>query len=101
MNQSLLALALAVRIASAGSDYYPPPDSKGGWRSLTSANDAKLQKVAGMDRAKLEEAFEFAKETTQHGGLVVVRHGWLVYEKYFGRGARNANPDMASCGKAF
>ena len=87
--------------APAASDYFPPADSKGGWRSLTSASDADLLKKAGMDRAKLDEAFEFAKDTTQHGGLLVVRHGWLVYEKYFGRADRNANPDMASCGKAF
>jgi hypothetical protein len=88
-------------MAPAAWDYCPPPDSKGGWRSLTSANDGEFRKKAGMDRGKLDEAFAFAKETTQHGGLVVVRHGWLVYEKYFGRADRNANPDMASCGKAF
>ena len=100
MKCLVLALIAAV-VAPAASDYFPPPDSKGGWRSLTSASDAELLKKAGMDRAKLDEAFEFAKDTTQHGGLVVVRHGWLVYEKYFGRADRNANPDMASCGKAF
>lgn len=100
MRRLILAVALAQAIYSA-SPYYPPADNNGGWRSLTSANDAKLRKVAGMDREKLDQAFEFAKSSTQHGGLVVVRHGWLVYEKYFGRGNRNANPDMASCGKAF
>ena len=44
---------------------------------------------------------EFEKETSQHGGLVVVRHGYLVYERYFGKGNREAHPDMASIGKAF
>ena len=97
----LILVVVAAVVAPAASDYFPPPDSKGGWRSLTSASDAELLKKAGMDRAKLDAAFEFAKDTTQHGGLVVVRHGWLVYEKYFGRADRNANPDMASCGKAF
>ena len=100
MKHLILVLMAAV-LAPAAADYFPPPDSKGGWRSLTSASDAELLKKAGMDRAKLDEAFEFAKDTTQHGGLLVVRHGWLVYEKYFGRADRNANPDMASCGKAF
>ncbi len=61
----------------------------------------KLRQVAGMDRQKLDEAFQYAQETSQHGGLLVARHGWLVYEKYFGRGNREANPQMASCGKAF
>jgi CubicO group peptidase (beta-lactamase class C family) len=30
-----------------------------------------------------------------------VRHGYLFFERYFGRAARDANPDMASTGKAF
>jgi CubicO group peptidase (beta-lactamase class C family) len=92
---------LTAAISGAAGDYFPPPDSRGGWRSLTSASDKELLRKAGMDRAKLDAAFEFAKDTTQHGGLVVVRHGWLAYERYFGKAGRNANPDMASCGKAF
>lgn len=31
----------------------------------------------------------------------MVRHGYLAFEKYFGRAHRNANPDMASTGKAY
>src|SRR5437660_830438 len=80
-------------------DYYPPPDKDGGWRSLTDAGN--IRKLAGMDLSRLDQAFEFEKETSQHGGLIVVRHGYLVYEKYFGKGNREAHPDMASIGKAF
>jgi CubicO group peptidase (beta-lactamase class C family) len=90
----------AFPVCGAG-EYYPPPDSEGGWRSLINQNAENLRKVAGIDRAKLDKAFQMAEETTQHGGLIVVRHGYLVYEKYFGRAARESNPDMASCGKAF
>src|SRR3984957_16278253 len=54
-----------------------------------------------MDLSRLDQALEFEKETSQHGGLLVVRHGYLVYEKYFGKGNREAHPDMASIGKAF
>src|ERR1700730_9364785 len=84
---------------ASGADYYPPPDAKGGWRTLVKADD--VRQVAGMDPTKLDAAFEYIKETTQHGGLLVVRHGYLVYEKYFGRGDREAVPELASCGKAF
>ncbi len=80
-------------------DYFPPPDSAGGWRVLKDA--AEILKTGGMDLSRLDQAFEFEKETSQHGGLVVVRHGYLVYEKYFGKGNREAHPDMASIGKAF
>jgi CubicO group peptidase (beta-lactamase class C family) len=97
----VLTLFAATLQTIAATDYYPPSDSQGGWRSLTTAADVKVRKVAGMDRQKLDEAFQYAQTTSQHGGLLVARHGWLVYERYYGRGNRNANPDMASCGKAF
>jgi CubicO group peptidase (beta-lactamase class C family) len=92
----LFSLPLAL---AAGGDYFPPPDSAGGWRTLTDA--AAVSKLAGIDLTRLDQAFEYEKETSQHGGLVVVRHGYLVYEKYFGKGNREAHPDMASIGKAF
>lgn len=41
------------------------------------------------------------KTTSRFGGLLVVRHGYLVYEKYFARASREVTPNMASCGKMF
>ena len=38
---------------------------------------------------------------TGNGGLRSERNGCLVFELYFGWANRNANPDMASTGKAF
>src|SRR5262245_23282490 len=81
------------------ADYFPPPDSAGGWRSATNA--AQMREVAGMVLPRLEQAWEFTQRCTQNGGLLAVRNGWLVFEKYFGRASRNANPDMASTGKAY
>jgi CubicO group peptidase (beta-lactamase class C family) len=94
-----LVLALTASLWAGSSHYFPPPDSKGGWRTLKT--DTDIRKTAGIDPAKLDEAFEYTKNTSQHGGLLVVRHGYLVYEKYFGRGNREAIPELASCGKAF
>ncbi len=79
--------------------YFPPPDSQGGWRTLKDAEE--IRRVAGMDVTKLDEAFDVAAASTKNGGVLVVRHGWLVYEKYFGRGHREATPNLASCGKSF
>ena len=62
---------------------------------------AEIRKSAGMDLQKLDYAFEYASRSSQHGGLVVVRRGYLVYEKYYGRGNREATPAMASVGKAY
>jgi len=96
---AVLLLALSPVVLCSADDYYPPPDSKGGWRTLT--DPAKIRKTTGIDTAKLDETFDYVQQTSQHGGLLVVRHGYLVYERYFGRGHREALPELASCGKAF
>lgn len=80
-------------------DYFPPPDSTGGWR--TALDPSQTREKAGMDLHKLDQASTFTERCTQNGGLLVVRKGYLVLEKYFGRASRNANPDMASTGKAY
>src|SRR3954471_2947933 len=80
-------------------DYFPPPDSQGGWRTLK--DPAQIRDLAGMDLHRLKSAFDFTSRCTQNGGLLVVRHGYLVFENYFGRAHRDANPDMASTGKAY
>jgi CubicO group peptidase (beta-lactamase class C family) len=91
-------LLLAAVPAARAADYFPPPDSQGGWREARSA--AQVRKHAGLDLAQLDRAFDFTQRCSQNGGLLVVRHGYLAYERYFGRAHRNANPDMASTGKA-
>jgi CubicO group peptidase (beta-lactamase class C family) len=82
-----------------GADYFPPSDQDGGWREAKGV--AQVRELAGMELAKLEQAYDLAQRSTQNGGLAVVRHGYLTFERYWGHGHRNANPDMASTGKAF
>ena len=95
---TLASLFLLPPFATA-DDYFPPPDSAGGWRTLKDA--AQIRKTAGMDIHKLDQAFEYAQRSSPHGGLLIVRHGWLVYERYYGKGNREAIPTTASVGKAF
>lgn len=92
-------LCLAAILAAQATNYFPPPDAQGGWRTLKDA--AQIRQKTGLDTAKLDAAFDYAQQTSQHGGLLVLRHGHLVYERYFGRGNREALPELASCGKAF
>jgi CubicO group peptidase (beta-lactamase class C family) len=80
-------------------EYFPLSDSLGGWRTLTHRQD--IMKIADIDPAQLDSAFDFVRTTTGNGGLLVVRHGYLVYEKYFGKGQRDAIPNLGSCGKSF
>jgi CubicO group peptidase (beta-lactamase class C family) len=98
-RSAFLLLAIWQLAFAYGGDYFPPPDAKGGWRTLT--DPVKIRKVTGLDTHKLDETFDYIQQTSQHGGLLVVRHGQLVYERYFGRGNREALPELASCGKAF
>ena len=70
-------------LAQQSNDYFPPPDQQGGWRVL--ADPTTVRGTAGMDSAALDQAFEYTKTTSRFGGLLVARHGYLVYEKYFGR----------------
>ena len=79
--------------------YYPKPDAEGGWRTVRDTRTAR--KVAGIDITRLDQAWEFNTRCAAHTSLVVIRKGWLVYEKYIGRASRMCNPDMASTGKAF
>lgn len=104
-RRDLLATTAATAITSHagvaphGEDYFPPPDEQGGWR--TPRDIASMRKRAGMDPVRLEQAWEFTQRCCAHAGLCVVRHGYLVLERYAGRAQRNVNPDMASTGKAF
>jgi len=81
------------------AQYFPPPDAVGGWREAKTTAAARAK--AGIDRTQLDRAFEFAKKTTKNGGLLVARHGWLVYEQYFGLAHRDATANTGSVGKSF
>ena len=76
------------------ADYFPVPDREGGWRTCNPSD-------VGMDMAKLEGAYDYAKGNTKNGGLAVVKDGYLVFERYFGKGHREMAPNLASCGKSF
>src|SRR5690242_12710617 len=79
-------LAASSRSNPDDQDYFPPPDTEGGWRAV--AEPDSVRKAAGIDLGRLDRAFAYAKATSKHGGLLVVRHGWLAYERYFGRANR-------------
>ena len=61
--------------------YYPPPESKGGWRWL---KESQIYGRAGMDPEKLERVRQL--QEFLHGGdswgIAIIRHGYLVREFY-------------------
>ena len=62
--------------------YYPPPESKGGWRWIEKPENVRT--VAGMDLEKLElvrqeQEFLYGSDSW---AIVIIRHGYLVREFY-------------------
>jgi CubicO group peptidase (beta-lactamase class C family) len=88
----ILLLALPARAADpAGklTDYFPPPESKGGWRSLlpdtgepNADAKAKIKKETGVDWDKLAEAWKYNADAEGATGLLVIRKGQIVGEWY-------------------
>ncbi len=78
---------------------FPQPESKGGWRAVHGAEQARA--FAGMDLDKLVQACAWNEALGVGSGVAIVRHGWLVAEWY----AHGAGPETTfnihSCTKSF
>jgi CubicO group peptidase (beta-lactamase class C family) len=81
--------------------YYPPPESKGGWRYYSNDMDVRLR--AGMDPEKLERVLE--KQLQMHGSdswsIVIIRNGYLVKEYHTFNVLIPTRFDIWSCTKSF
>ncbi len=89
------------------ADYFPPPESRGGWRSLLPATGipdadqkAKIREVGGVDWDKLEAAAKYSMAAEGDSALLVIRHGYIVGEWNFGC-VRNQNFNIFSCSKSY
>jgi len=59
--------------------YYPPPESKGGWRRLSEPQEVRAK--GGIDPDKLEIAWQLNQFFHPNpSAVVVIRHGYLVAE---------------------
>lgn len=107
-----LVLLVCCRIALAEprpplSDYFPPPESQGGWRSLlpdSGEPDAKakekIRDVGGVDWDKLTGAWQHNTTAPGSTGLIVIRRGHVVGEWYRG-GGRTQAFNIYSSSKAY
>jgi CubicO group peptidase (beta-lactamase class C family) len=94
----LLGWFLLAQTAVAGT-YYPPPESKGGWRTLVMKNavptaDQKsaVLNAAGLDTDRLVDAWNYVAGLGQRQSLLVIRRGWIVGEwDYVGIGPVNSS----------
>ncbi len=78
---------------------FPPPESQGGWRKLD--DDGQIQRLAGMDPAKLADLKAWLLGSDDRGfAAVVIRHGYIVLEVERGNSAKTDVRRVASVSKA-
>jgi CubicO group peptidase (beta-lactamase class C family) len=92
LHAGLLVLITAAGWAAEGpplSDYFPPPETQGGWRTLlpesgepSAQQKAEIRKQTGCDWDKLTEAWRYNAAAPGATGLVVIRRGHIVGEWY-------------------
>jgi CubicO group peptidase (beta-lactamase class C family) len=96
------------RAARTGlSNYFPPPESKGGWRTLlpekgepSAEQKAAIAKTAGVDWDKLKLAWEHNAAIDGSSGLLVIRKGHVVGE-WYKNGGRDKTFNIYSSSKAY
>lgn len=84
---------------SVASDYFPPPESKGGWRKLSDPD--LIGKRAGMDPDRLAKLRAWLCNSDRRDfAAVVIRRGFIVLEEERGISAVSNSRRIASCSKA-
>lgn len=111
-----LSLCLVIALASPAwaedakaklADYFPPPETKGGWRSLlpdkgepSAEQKAQIKKIAGIDWDKLADAWALNSKTDGSSGLLVIRRGQIAGE-WYKDGDRDKAFNIYSSSKAY
>lgn len=83
-------------------EYFPPPESRGGWRYLI--QDDEVRRFAGMDPGRLALVVRRQETAVCPGdtwGLVIARRGYLVREHYTFPALVPTRFDIWSCTKSF
>ncbi|MBI4605687.1 MAG: serine hydrolase [Planctomycetes bacterium] len=91
--------ALYVWAVPEAARYFPPPESRGGWRKLEKPEE--VRKLAGMDPERLEGLRRWLLESDERGfAAVVIRHGHIALEVERGNSSRTDARRVASVSKA-
>ena len=85
--------------ADEAKTYYPPAESRGGWRVACSPDEARA--LAGMDLERLSQARVWNSRFGVASAVVVIRHGYLVAEWYEGGAGPQTRYNIHSCSKSF
>lgn len=84
---------------TTATDYFPPPESQGGWRKLEDAAD--IRRIAGADPEKLAALRQWLLDSDKRDfAAVVIRRGYIVLEVERGNSAKTDSRRVASVSKA-
>ena len=103
---SIFSIPHNINCQTSAHEYFPPPESEGGWRKNTNP-DFILS--LGIDPVKLEEFGQYnlsVENSTwmpyaQYKGIIVIKDGWIVGELYNIPEARTFKTYISSNGKSF
>lgn len=85
--------------AQKSAEYFPAPESQGGWRKLEVGGD--IRRMGGMDPAKLDALAQWLRASDQRNfAAVVIRRGYVVLEVERGNSAQTDSRRVASVSKA-
>jgi CubicO group peptidase (beta-lactamase class C family) len=85
--------------APGKDDYFPPPESAGGWRKLDHADE--IRQVGGMNPDKLSELKQWLLDSDNRTfAAVLIRHGYIVLEVERGNSSKTDARRVASVSKA-
>lgn len=86
-------------VAQKQADYFPPPESQGGWRKLEKPED--IQRLAGLDPLKLDDLKQWLLNSDDRPfAAVVIRHGHVALEVERDGSSITNTKDVKSCAKA-
>jgi hypothetical protein len=80
-------------------EYFPPPESLGGWRWLKGPEE--VRSIGGFDPERLQLACERNAQFTDTSQVVIVRHGYLVAEWNENHASASTRFDIWSATKSF
>jgi CubicO group peptidase (beta-lactamase class C family) len=99
LRQPLDGAASTAEVPRAQQEYFPPPESQGGWRQLADPND--IRRLAGMDPARLDDLRRWLLDSDDRPfAAVVIRKGYIVLEVERNLSSRTSTGDVKSCAKA-
>jgi CubicO group peptidase (beta-lactamase class C family) len=80
-------------------DYFPPPESRGGWRKLDDPDS--IRRIAGMNPEKLTSLRTWLLRSDEREfAALVIRRGFIVLEEERGNSSVSNTRRVASCSKA-